>query len=530
MEKEEKTSRKDMLFTVLFVLIALHPIIELDYRIYEFFSNIGIPRLTTVIDYVILPVLVALIFWFYEKNKKKVLLVGAIYALVFGVYFFFHCRNSVIIRDSIHLTDNFIFSIKDELMYTFVLLLPLVFIYIFYISDIKEKVLKQIIVLSSSLISWSIFISDVFTFGKSTYVGYTYDNIFSWFSLPFDRMYFHPRRYACKFFFEEGNTIGILLLICLPLLYYFFFKEKNIKTKIYIGILILVQSLSMIILSTRIATYGTILVPAAMLAVYIILCLLKQEKFTKIFLIFTACMTLVCGLILPYSPAYQNQQLDALDYGRIKADDDQKAEAMLLLKDADKLVKWTPEWRNFYEYMFEDYIFLINLTPPIYFTEWYSYKHDPEFWVDVIFDYPLEERVNGRQIETIFTKYKWDELNTSQKLTGFGYSTFMNGGILIERDFVQQYYSYGLIGVILIFSGWILALLFAGIKVLIGYKKGRWNLLNTTLLMSIGLGFVSSLVSGHTFDELTTSLFMSLCLGLLIKLIMTTEEKKAKII
>ena len=525
MEKVSKLLTKDALFTLLFVIIALHPIIELDYWVYEIFSNIGLPRLTTIIDYIILPLLVVAIFILYEKNKKKTLIYIGIFALLFGVYFFFHYSSALVIRDTIHLTDNFVLSFKDELMYTFVLLLPLVYIYIFYISNFKEDVLKKIVLLTSSLISLSIFISDIFTFGKSTYSGFTYDNIFSWFSLPFDKGYFHPRRYACKFFFEEGNTIGILLLIILPLLYYFFYKEKNKKLKIYLGILILIQSLSMIILSTRIATYGAIIVPIGMIIVYIVLCILKQEQFTKLFLIFTACMALVCGVILPYSPAYQNQQLDALDYGRIKADDDQKAEAMLLLKDADKLVKWTPEWRNFYEFMFEDYMFLINLTPPIYFTEWYSYKYDPEFWVDVIFDYPLEERVNGRQIETIFTKYKWDELNTVQKLTGFGYSTFMNGGILIERDFVQQYYSYGLIGSILIFAGWILATIFAGIKVVIGYKKGRWNLLNITLLMSVGLGFVSSVVSGHTFDELTTSLFISLCLAYLLKQINTKNRE-----
>ena len=526
MEKVNKLLTKDVLFTLLFVIVALHPIIELDYWIYEIFSNIGLPRLTTIIDYIILPLLVVAIFILYEKNKKKTLIYIGVFALIFGVYFFFHYSNALVIRDTIHLTDNFVLSFKEELMYTFVLLLPLVYIYIFYISNLKENILKNIVILTSSLISWSIFISDIFTFGKSTYSGFTYDNIFSWFALPFDHRYFHPRRYACKFFFEEGNTIGILLLIILPLLYYFSYKEKNKKLKLYLYVLIFIQSISMIILSTRIATFGSILVPIAMFIVYIFLVLLKKEKLSKTFVIILFVNTFICGTIYPFCPAYQNQLIDASDYGIIKVDDKQKEEAKLLLKDADKLIKWSDEWRYFYEYIFEDYQFLINLTPPIYYVTWYSYKYDPEFWVDVIFDYPLEERVNGRQIETIFTKYKWDELNTMQKLTGFGYSTVMNGGILIERDFVQQYYSYGLIGSILIFAGWILTTIFAGIKVVIGYKKGRWNLLNITLLMSIGLGFVSSVVSGHTFDELTTSLFISLCLAYLLKQINTKNSEE----
>lgn len=201
----------------------------------------------------------------------------------------------------------------------------------------------------------------------------------------------------------------------------------------------------------------------------------------------------------------------------IKGDEKQRQEASGLLVNAKGLVKWTDDWRYFYTNMFEEYQFLMNVTPPIYYTEWYSYEYDPEFWVDLIFDYELEERVNGRQIETIFTKYKWDELNTSQKLTGFGYGTFMRGGILIERDFMQQYYSYGLVGVALIMGPWIILLAYIGIKFLLGYKKGSWNYINLVLLMSIGMGFVSSYVSGHTFDELSTSMFISLCFSLLFK-------------
>ena len=194
------------------------------------------------------------------------------------------------------------------------------------------------------------------------------------------------------------------------------------------------------------------------------------------------------------------------------------------MKDADKLEKWSESWRDFYVYMFEDYQFLMNVTPPVYYTTWYSYEYDPQFWVDLIFDYELEERVNGRQIETIFTKYKWDELSTVQKMTGFGYGTFMRGGILIERDFVQQYYSYGPIGVVLLMGAWIVLLAYCGIKLLFGYKQGKWTYLNIILLMSLCLGYLSSYVSGHTFDELSTSLFISLCLGFLIKKVRNDEN------
>lgn len=513
MESIKKVLKEEIVFSILFVIIALHPIIELDYL---FYGIIDIPRLTTIIDYLILPLIVLLVFIFYERDKKRII-IFLIYALVFGAYFGVHCVSAMNLQRNIHLTENFIFTLKDEVLYTIVLLLPLIYVFFSKHMTITEEMLKKISVFLSASISFPILISDIFLFGRSTYAGMTYDNIFSWFTLPFDERLFHPRRYACKFFFEEGNAIGILLLLVLPLMYYFLYKEKDTIKKILLYICVFVQSISMIILSTRLSTYGSALIPFVVLTVYIVLCLLKIEKIRKTFIFVLLINTIICGVIIPFSPAYQNQKIDASDYGIIKADDDQLESARGLLKDADKLIKWTKEWRDFYVYMFEDYQFLINVTPPIYYSEWYSYKHDPEFWVDVIFDYPLEERVNGRQIETIFTKYKWNELTTTKKLTGFGYSTFMNGGILIERDFVQQYYSYGPVGAILIFGVWIFYLIYAIIKVLFGFKNGKWTFINITLLMSICLGFVCSIVSGHTFDELTTSMFISLLMSFLLK-------------
>lgn len=513
----KKLFTKENIFALVFILVALHPVIELDYLLASTFDSVGLPRITTVIDYLVLPLLVLLVFIKCEKNKKKVITFFGIYVVIFGLYFILHSKNARIIQYSIHLTDNFYFSISDEIIYTITLLLPLIYAYVFYNSDLSENLLKKVVVCLSCITSLPILISNLFLFGKSTYSGYTIGNIFSWFSLPFDMFDFHPRYYATKFFFEEGNTIGILLIMVLPFLYYFFNKEENKKNKVLLGLLIFIHSISMIIISTRIATYGSALIPVVMLIVYIALSLINKEKLNKVYIVFLVIMTCISGAIIPFGPAYQNQLIDASDYEFVKNEEHQRNDARGLLKEGEGLVKWSEPWRNFYTFMFEDYQFLMNVTPPIYYTTWYNYEYDPEFWVDLIFDYELEERVNGRQIENIFTQYKWDELSSAQKLTGFGYGTFMRGGIIIERDFVQQFYSYGPIGFVLIMLPWLLLLMYEGIKLLLGYKKGKWTYLNIVLLMSSGIGFVASYMSGHTFDELTTSLLISLCLGVLLK-------------
>ena len=56
----------------------------------------------------------------------------------------------------------------------------------------------------------------------------------------------------------------------LPLLYYFFSRSKERKEKISWAMLIIVQSLSMLILSTRVASLGAFLIPIAFAGLYLL--------------------------------------------------------------------------------------------------------------------------------------------------------------------------------------------------------------------------------------------------------------------
>lgn len=503
---------KPYLFPVALVLVILHPVIELDYLIATYLPI----RFTTLINFIILPLLILLCFLSYEKDKKRLFILALLYGLPFIIYFFLHCKTSNYLSYNLFLPDNYVFLIKDEIVYTITLLLPLVYIYFFYQDEIKEEWLEIATITSSLTVALPIFLSNLFICSYSTYEGYTKDNILSWFSLPFSENN-RPRKYASKFFFKEGNTIGILLVCILPLLYYFFSKAKG-KKKAFIGSLIAIHSLAMIILSTRVATYSTILIPLALFFIHLILTLLKQDKLQKSFLAFTLIMMIFNGLIIPFSPAYQNQKIDAMDYGYVIEHDQERNDIKQEVKrGGDGLIPYSKEWHDYWTYIFEDYSFMIGVTPPIYYTKWYDYHHDPKFWADLIFDYELSERVNGRQIENIFTKYKWDNLNNTQKLSGLGYGTFMRGGILIEQDFKMQYYAYGLVGFIFLMGPWLVTYIYAALKLITGYSKGKWTFLSIILMMSITLAFASAYLSGHCLDELSVSLFISLCFAILLR-------------
>ena len=76
-------------------------------------------------------------------------------------------------------------------------------------EELKEKVLENITVCISFFVSPPIVISNLLKIGRTTYGTEMAGNIIDWFSLPFDATTHHPRNYATKFFFKEGNTIEL---------------------------------------------------------------------------------------------------------------------------------------------------------------------------------------------------------------------------------------------------------------------------------------------------------------------------------
>ena len=515
MKKINKLINKENLIIFTLLLCVLYPVIELDYLMYDVLNNVGIPRLTTITKFIILPLLSFLIFIKFEVNKKRLISVISIYGLLFLVYFYFHCFNALDILNNGRYPGNFTFSIIDEIMYFFMLFIPLLYVYYFKLMDIKEVILKKVTILSSIVISIPILISNIFVFSISTYGEMTIDNIFSWFSLPYNATTNHPRLYASKFIFDEGNAIGIILLIILPFLYYFFLRSNSKKDRASIGALIIIHSITMIILGSRIPTYGAIIIPVVMMIIYIILVLMKLEIINKIYLLLLVIVATINCCIIPFSPAYNNMRFDATDHGFIQMDEVDRLEADEFRKDGEKYEEFSEEWVNFYVHMFESYSYMIGVTPPEYYTIWYGYTFDPGFWVDLIFDYHLYDRINGRQIQQIFMSYKYDPLTPYQKFMGMGYGTFMRGSIILEKDFKQQYLTLGPIGFALTMLPWLLMLVYLGIKLLFGYKKGYWNYLNIILIMVFGITIVGGYMSGHIMDEFSSSLLLAMFVGVL---------------
>ncbi len=518
----KKIFNKKSLFIILFVLIALHPFYELDYLITDYLPF----RFTTLVNFVIYPLIAFILFILCEKNKKRVIIIGAIYGVLLIAYFIPHCLTGFYLQDNIHLTNLYYFSVYDEVFYILTLLIPLVYVYIYRFIELKQEILRGIVSCVSFTVSLPIVVSNFLKVGKTTYETDLAGNFFDWFAKPFDATDHHPRNYATKFLFKEGNTIGILLVIILPFMYYFFLREKDFKKKIGLGFLIVCDSLAMMMLGTRVAAYCALLIPFVVLLIHAFTSIIKLETFKKGFALFCVILTLLNAGIIPVCPAYQNQQFDAADFSTLKLDDSiREGYRKGIEEGAEGFEPFSAAWVDYYVYMFEQYKFLMGVTQSVYYEYWYDYHVDPKFWVDLIFDYELEDRANARQVEKIFYNYKWQYLTVPQKLTGFTYSLFMWGGINIEQDFILQAYSFGYLGFPLIMGPWVCLLLYVVCKFLLGVKYKKWNMFNIVCLMSLSLGVVTSYLSGHGIDQFSTNMFICLVMAYLIQNLGVKNDK-----
>jgi len=498
------------------ILLILHPILDLDYLLYGILDPLGLPLPSTGLHFLAMPLFILLVFAFIEPKKKKVFLWASGYGLLVMAYFVVHHLFTKDMFELLYLTNRYEYSVTTELRYVLTLIIPFGLIYAFYRSQFTQTLFNKIIVILSILISVPLVLSNIFVFGPSTYVGQTMANFFYWFNGIYE--IFHPRQLATSFYFSEGNTTGILLFAIYPILINIYFQAKH---KWLLLLLIATQGLAMYVLATRVATFGAPLMMGVMLFLYVGLSLIRQHKFEwKPFLLLSLVFMILLAMF-PFTPAVVNQTIDSENDGLVLNEDYQRLEGKEAIK-GQNLIPGTAEFNYFYQFMFEEYYFLLTI-PAIYYEWYYPYEIDPKFYVDLIFEYELYQRASGRQFEQIFFDYKWDKLTDTQKLFGFGYSRFMMGSIVLEQDFKQQMYTLGYLGTLLLTFPWLLTLAYIVISMLRNIKK-HLNLETLSIGMAITATYGAAYMSGHVLDQFFTTSFMALFVAVLLGKIWGRKE------
>ena len=71
MDKEKTfTTQETWLHRLILILITIQPLIDLDYLVYDWLNQYGLPRPSTVMRFVILPVLIIAAYFINDKKGE----------------------------------------------------------------------------------------------------------------------------------------------------------------------------------------------------------------------------------------------------------------------------------------------------------------------------------------------------------------------------------------------------------------------------------------------------------------------------
>ena len=471
---------------ILLIFLAIQPILDCYLLYTDEVINFFHFSPTTIIRMLIIAFLFVLIFFNkdYKENRKYIYIYGGIILL----YSILHHFISSGIDNSGYKIFNY--SIITELFYIVRMLLPIAVIYITYnLKPTKDEFIKLFLVVSaiSSLI---IIVLNVFNISLASYGGGTIKgNIFDWF---FNDSY-SPRDLASKGWFNSANQISGLMFILLPICVYSLF-EKITKPRITVVILLVI---SMVMLGTRVASYGWLLILIMMIILYLFFAfIIKNIKFEWKKLV-TVILIMAFGIVLMLNAPIVSINIDHHE------------------SSEEELQKMRDE--NVSTLKMLGYIGMNE----IYYEEIYPYEDHEEFWEYVVDDVSPTQRVGNRNSQQLITNdvAKTYE-NFPRSLFGLGYSRFINAKLYLEKDFVVHFYTIGIVGIILL----LLPYVFIGIYGLFkSIKNKKFNLFIVTVLATLILPLGVSYFSGHIVDELIISLYLGFVGGYIL-----CESKEAR--
>lgn len=451
-------------------------------------------------------IFVSLFFLYYfiqNKSKKKYWLL--VYLLLVFVFYLFHHMNSLSFHSLV--PGNFYYSPLRELMYFIKMLCPFMLIFIIYNSNFSKQdflfIIKSLVLLFSIIIVFS----NLFLFSYGSYSDTIIKaNFVEWFNLNTKYTY---QDLASKGLFEFANQISAILLMFLPFTIYLN-VEKDDKLNITI---LWFNVFALILLCTKVAVLGVGLVFVFTISFYALIQHTTKNllKITIVFIIYI--------LLLPFNPSisrmYERQQIIETASDIISNVPNTEVEELInnftlspaiQPENTDSLNYKINYIENNYQNQKINENFILNRYP---------FKYDLDFWYEILTnkntnksDYRyLEQSMVRRVIEINNNKY--------DKLFGITYTRVQNI-FNIEKDFIMQYYSLGIIGIIIFILPYFIILGYCIIKILLNkFKKNNLYLLLSIII--IFMLFAISYYSGNLLNSLSFTIYFTIPFAIMLK-------------
>ncbi len=475
----KKLTDERFLKKILLIFLCIQPILDCYILYTDEVINFFHFSPTTILRMLIIAFLFCSLF--FNKENKKNRKIIYIYGGLIIIYTILHHLITSGVDNSGYPT--FSYSIITELFYIIRMLLPIVIIYLTYLlKPTKDEFIKLFLIVGL-ITSGIIVCSNILEISLASYGGGTIKgNIFDWF---FSNKY-GSQDLASKGWFNSANQISGLMFILLPICVYSLF-DKITKPRVITIILLVI---SMIMLGTRVASYGWLLIFIMMIILYLFFALIMKnikfewKKFLIIFLI------MIFGIFLMLNAPIVSSNIDHHE---------STEEELQKMRDEN-----VPTIKMLgYIGMNEEY-----------YKEIYPYKDHKDFWQYVLVDVPPTKRVGNRNSQQLVTNdvAKTYE-NFPRSLFGLSYSRFINAKLYLEKDFVVHFYTIGIIGIVLLIFPYVFIAIYGLFK---SIKNKKFNLFIVTVLAILVLPLGVSYFSGHIVDELIISLYLGFIGGYIL--------------
>ena len=455
---------------LLITLFIVMPILDTKF----FFSRITTLGIVFIIFFILLLTLID------KKESRKNFKYIFIYYLLCLIYLIINYLHSTGFTSLF--PNNFNYSLFREFTTIIKLTIPITLLYILKYNSMSKKEYINILKYWVIAISGSIIITNIFKISLSSYTdGTITHNIFEWNK---DIYYLFT---ASKGFFVSANQEACILIMLLTIFIYKFI-EKGIKYLPYL----LLLTISMIMLGTRVSTLGGLLVLifiTLFLTIYKKILKQKQNKKTLYILI----PIILWIILIPISP-YSNRNIELSVHKNIKprilynSSKTTEEDILTIEKNNEKeeMMKYVDENHN------EDRM------PEWFYKEYYSYEYDPKFWYGFVKNNE-PHTINYRMMEiNIIKRIKEIDNRKSNILFGISNSRIQNV-VNIERDIVLHYYAFGIIGMIILLIIYPILI----IDKIIKFIKNKKDILNIINIFIIGLFILCSYLTGNILNFLT---------------------------
>ncbi|MDN6029017.1 MAG: O-antigen ligase family protein [Lactobacillus sp.] len=485
------------------VFILIQPFLDLYWFYHGSLANTLPFTLPTIIRLLAMAVIFGL-FWQKPSRLKQFgrrpwLITYVILLVLYSVVHLYYVRHFTSLSPT-----SYGYSTFSELFYLIRMLLPLLVLYFSYELDCSAQQLRRIVMGLSGLFSYTIVTSNLLVISLRSYEsGPISANIFAWFTNP-NLGYSHM---ASKGFFNFANMISAVLFMLLPLLIANLLERTNWQNSLALSI----QALAMIEVGTKVALIGLI-AGLAVSSIILVAHRLKERGWFKSLrpaLLVLLLIELVALAITPFGPVGQRYRYE--HYLAQQSDTQTQQLDQQLAAGLKKYQAQPARLKQFKQNFVKQHYQAYALNPK-FVLKAYPYQRDPDFWLGIIRQ-PGELRMQNRYVETaMLNRVRRHHQQPLAYWLGISYTRVSNI-FNLERDYVSQVYSLGLIGMLLFVGP---SLLLPAYALLQWWRRKSAHLM--ALILASGFMVMAAFYSGNVLDFLTASLILAFIEGIMLKL------------